>query len=375
MSKTAVGSLIRELRQGLGMSQSKLADKLSDVSGASLTRNDVSRWETGYKGRSPGPFWLRHLATALQVPLAALENADVDRRAFLTDIAATAIAPGVAADLLHHGFAAALRRPPTLDDWHARLVTYGRDYMSAGAEEIQRRLASDLVVLQQQLETPGMWDVAAKLATLYAKTFPGSDGTRAATWYRTAATTADRSEDVQSRVWVRGRAAIALGYEGASLAVAEQLADQALALTSRPSLGRLNAVMGKAHVAAIRGDRQSALTLLDEGWRTFERVASSANEASDYAVPEWRMNVFASLLLARLGEERRAVDAQDTARRLLPETLPRFATHLEMHRGLMLAQAGDKPGGTSYARAAMSALPPEKHSLTLRMLMAEVEAA
>jgi hypothetical protein len=86
------------------------------------------------------------------------------------------------------------------------------------------------------------------------------------------------------------------------------------------------------------------------------------------------MNVFASLLLARLGEERRAVDAQDTARRLLPASLPRFATHLEMHRGLMLAQAGDRSGGATYARSALDALPPEKHSLTLRMLMAEVEA-
>ncbi len=347
---------------------------LSDLSGESLTRNEISRWENGYQGRAPGGFWLRHLATGLQVPLIALESADVDRRSFLTDIAATAIAPGVAADLLHHGFASTLRRPPTVDDWQDRLITYGRDYMSAGAEEIQRRLASDLVILQQQLESPGMWDVAAKLATLYAKTFPGSDGARAANWYRTAAETADRSGDVQSRVWVRGRAAIALGYEGASLAVADLMADQALGLTSRPSLGRLNAVMGKAHVAAIRGDRRGALSLLDEGWRTFERVASPANESSDYAVPEWRMNVFASLLLARLGDERRAVDAQVTARRLLPATLPRFATHLEMHRGLMLAQAGDRAGGTAYARAALDALPPERHSLTLRMLMAEVQS-
>jgi transcriptional regulator with XRE-family HTH domain len=369
-----LGQSIARLRKALGWSQGRLAAHLCELSGrATMTREEVSRWETGK--RRPRPFWLRHLATALQVPMDALEPDDVHRRSFLTNVAATAIAPVVASDLLRHGFSAALRTSPTVDDWQERLVTYGRDYMSTGAEEIQKRLAADLVVLQQQLEKPGMWDVASRLATLYAKTFPGSDGAKAANWYYTAAETADRSGDTSARVWVRGRAAIALGYEGASLSTADQLADQALALSSKPSLGRLNALMGKAHAAATRGDRRGALTLLAEGWRTFEQVASPDSEASDYAVPEWRMNVFASLLLARLGDEKGAVQAQDTARRLLPPTLPRFATHLEMHRGLMLARAGDQSGGVDYARNALNALPPEKHSLTLRLLMAEIEAA
>ncbi|WP_234024959.1 MULTISPECIES: hypothetical protein [unclassified Streptomyces] len=56
------------------------------------------------------------------------------------------------------------------------------------------------------------------------------------------------------------------------------------------------------------------------------------------------MNVFVSLLAARLGDEATAVAAQDAARRELPATLPRFATHLETHRGLMLARSGDKVG-------------------------------
>ena len=85
------------------------------------------------------------------------------------------------------------------------------------------------------------------------------------------------------------------------------------------------------------------------------------------------MNVFTSLLAARLGDERLAVQAQDAASASLPASMPRFATHLELHRGLMLARAGDQAGGAAYARAAMAALPPQKHSLTLRMLLAEIE--
>ncbi|MFN2496731.1 MAG: helix-turn-helix transcriptional regulator [Pseudonocardiaceae bacterium] len=369
-----LGLLIRELRELLGWSQSRLASELCKVANRdTVTRETISRWETGK--RVPGWYWLRHLATALQVPLEILEQARVDRRFFLTDVVGVSIAHLVASDLIERGFVAALDDGyPTVDDWDETVDTYGHDYMILGAGEIQKRLAADLVVLQQQLDTPRLWAVGAKLATLYGKTFPGSDGAKALTWYRHAATFADRSGDQDTRVWVRGRAAIALGYEGSSLDAADALAKQAIALDERPSLGRLNAIMGRAHVAALRGDSRTALELLDEGCRVFD-AAGSDDAGSDYAVPWWRFNVFVSLMAARLGDERLALRAQDEAARTLPESLPRFRTHLEMHRGLMLVRAGDRDGGSAYARAALDALPAEKHSLTLRMLMTEIEGS
>ncbi|WP_239375846.1 MULTISPECIES: helix-turn-helix domain-containing protein [unclassified Frankia] len=371
----AVGDLIRELRSARGWSQGRLASELVKASdGSTITRETVSRWERGAI-RCPNAFWLRHLAGVLQVPLEVLEDENVDRRRF-TSIAAvaTGIAPIIASDLIHGGFSAALAGGPDVDEWREVLTNYGRDYMSLGAGEIQKRLTADMLVIQQQLDRPERWEIAARLATLYAKTYPGSDGVKAVTWYRTATQAADRSGDPATRVWVRGRAAIALGYEGAALGVAETLAREAEQIDDRPSLGRLNAVMGRAHVAAIRGDDQTALTLLDQGRRIFD-VAGSDEQESDYAVPYWRMNVFESLLLARLGDENGALRAQDTASATLPASLPRFATHLEMHKGLMLARAGDKAGGVAYAQTALDKLPPEKHSLTLRLLMSEVEDA
>ncbi|WP_046470346.1 helix-turn-helix domain-containing protein [Allosalinactinospora lopnorensis] len=368
-----IGPVIKDLRKSLGWSQSHLATALGRAAGAeTVTREHVSRWESGRV--CPSAHWLRHLATVLQVPLETLNNIRVDRRTFLTDIAGVAIAPAVAADLIEAGFAAALRGDgPSQDDWEAAVETYGRDYMTSGAAEIQKRLAADLVVLQQQLDASHSWSIAAKLATLYAKTFPGSDGAKAVTWYRHAAAFADRANDETARVWVRGRAAIALGYEGAALGVADTLASQALQLDDRPSLGRVNAIMGKAHVAALRGDRATALALVDEGRRVFDHAGSDDAE-TDYAVPWWRFNVFISLLGARLGEERLAMNAQEEAGRSLPPSLPRFKTHLEMHRGLMLARVGS-PYGVGHAQDALNALPPEKHSLTLRMLMEEIRAA
>lgn len=364
-----IGLLITDLRKARGWSQGRLASEINAAFGTNLDREYVSRWERSKV--TPGPFYLRCLSAVLDVPLAALEG-EVKRRTFLTDAAGAAIAPVVASDLLSVGFAARLHGGPSVDAWEAKLATYGTEYMSLGAADIQRRVSGELVVVQQQLENPRLWSVASRLMTLYAKTFPGSDGAKAVHWYRMAARAADESGDDDARVWVRGRAAIALGYEGASLGVADVLADQAMAISDRPSLGLLNAIFGKAHAAAIRGDADTARTLMDEGRRVFDR-AGSYEQTSDYAVPWWRLNVFVSLLAARLGDEGTAVAAQDAARQELPAELPRFATHLEMHRGLMLARSGDVSGGVAYARSALDALPPEKHSLTLRLLMAEVE--
>ncbi|MEU2392090.1 helix-turn-helix transcriptional regulator [Streptomyces sp. NPDC007369] len=363
-----VGELIRDLRKARGWSQGRLASEINKAHGTALSREYVSNWERS-KIR-PGGFYLAALSGVLDVPLAVLEG-EVDRRQFLTDVAGASIAPVVASDLLSKGFTARLQGGPTADVWEGKLATYGTEYMSLGAADIQRRVSGELVAVQQQLENPRLWSVASRLMTLYAKTFPGSDGSKAVHWYRMAAKAADESGDDEARVWVRGRAAIALGYEGASLGVADVLADQALAIGGRPSLGLLNAVMGKAHAAALRGDRDSALKLADHGRRIFDG-AGSYEQTSDYAVPWWRMNVFLSLLLARLGDEKGAVSAQEEALRELPETLPRFRTHLEMHRGLMLARSGDRAGGVAHAQAALAALPPDKHSLTLRMLMDEV---
>lgn len=46
-----------------------------------------------------------------------------------------------------------------------------------------------------------------------------------------------------------------------------------------------------------------------------------------------------------------------------------------MHRGLMMAGSGDTAAGTAHVRAALDALLREKHSLALRLVMAEVEGA
>jgi transcriptional regulator with XRE-family HTH domain len=351
-----IGVMLREAREAAGISLSAMAARTH------FTKGHLSNVEKGRRKATP------EVVLAYEQVL----GDSVDRRGLLTGVAAGVVAPIAVSELIRQGFTAALGSRRSDDEWQQQVDEYGRDYMSVGAAELQNRMAGDLVVLQQHLETPALWGVAARLLTVHGKTVPSDDGARsAARWYRLAAVSADRSGDTAVRVWARGRAALALAYEAAGLNTATELADQALALSDTPSIGRLNAFLAKAHVAGVRGDKKTAIAELEQAKRVFDR-AGSYEQISDFAMPEWRMATISSMLLSRMGDPG-AVAEQDRADRTRPATLPRFATHIELHRGLMQAKAGDRAGGVAYAKAALAKLPPERHSLSLRLLMDEIE--
>jgi transcriptional regulator with XRE-family HTH domain len=349
---TEIGTTLRRAREAAGLSLSEMARRTN------FGKSYLGNVETGTRRATAG------IVLAYERAL----GEDVKRRGLLTGVAAAVVAPAAVTALLRRGFTAALNGRDAEEEWAERTGEYGRDYMSIGASDLQNRLAGDLVVIQQQLDSPKMWASAAKLLTVYGKTTQGAR--EASEWYRLAAVAADRSDETVTRVWVRGRAALALGYEGAGLITAKELAEQALVLSDEPSIGALNAQMALAHILALRGDRAGAIEWLEEGQRVFDLVGSS-EQVSDFAVPEWRMATFTSMLLSRMGDSR-AIVAQEQADRTRPASLTRFAAHIELHRGLMMAKAGDVSGGTAYARAALNALPSSRHSLTLRLMMAEI---
>jgi transcriptional regulator with XRE-family HTH domain len=354
-----IGETLRAARENAGLSLSVMA-KVTNYS-----RCHLSNVETGRRRPTP------------DVVLAyerALEGDDVNRRTLLTGLAAGVVAPMVMSEVLHGAFTQALAARVPVDEWWNRAEEYGRDYMTLGSDELSVRLVADMVRLNQHVDDAAVWAPAARLMTVYGKTLPANDGGRGAVrWYRLAAQVADRSGDLPTRIWVRGRAALALAYEAAELSTARELAGQALALANgRSSLGRLNALVAEAHVAGATGNRDTALERMKRAKDELDLVGSD-EQISDFAVPEWRFWTFASMLYSRLGDETRALGAQEAADRTRPSTLPRFATHIELHRGLMLARAGDETEGIGYARTALDRLPPEKRSLSLRLMMAEIE--
>jgi transcriptional regulator with XRE-family HTH domain len=347
-----IGARLRTAREAAGLSLAELARRTHYGKGY------LGNVETGVRRATPD------VVLAYEQALGDL----MDRRGLLTGLASSIVAPAAVSELIHAGFAEVLDGRAADDDWAQRVIEYGQDYMTQGAAVVQNRLARDLVILQQHLDQPRLWGSAARLLTTYGKT--ATDRKEAVRWYRLAASAADRSEDRDTQIWVRGRSALALAYEAAEIPTARDLAEQALAISDKPSLGRLNALVAQAHVAGVRGDVGGAKRLLDEARRVFD-VAGSDEQVSDFAVPEWRFHTFASMLLSRLGDPD-AVEEQEAADHTRPKTLPRFATHIELHRGLMLAKAGDHEGGLEYARSALDKLSPERHSLSLRLMFAEV---
>lgn len=351
-----IGASLKQARADAGLSLSKMAARTH------FSKSHLANVENGRR-------------TPTSDVVLAYERAlgdDVHRRTLLTGLATAIVAPMVMSEALHGAFTEALTEPIPAEQWRDRAENYGRDYMTMGAAALSAHLVADMVRLQQFVNDPKVWAPAARMMTVYGKTLPANDGSRGALrWYRLAASVADRSEDTPTRVWVRGRAALALAYEAAELPTARVLADQALALSDSPCLGRLNALVARAHVAGALGDHATAVTTMEEAQRLFDQVGS-AEQISDFAIPEWRMSTFASMLWSRLGDEQRAVAAQEAADHTRPATLPRFATHIELHRGLMLAKSGDKTGGLHYAQAALERLPPERHSLSLRLLTDEI---
>jgi transcriptional regulator with XRE-family HTH domain len=361
VTEVEMGPILRTARESAGLSLAALAHRIH------FSRQHLSLVERGQRRATP------EIVRAYEDALGDHMN----RRQLLTALAVGAATPVATAKAVTQAFEQALAAPRmTNDDWLERAEQYGYDYMTLGAGDVQARLAADLVRLQSRLDDPVLGPVAARLATVNGKTMPaaGSDRSGAISWYRIGADAADRSDNVDTQVWTRGRAALALAYEGAELAVARSMAEVALAISDRPSLGRLNAQLAIAHVQGLRGDRDGALLALDDAQRTFDRVGSD-EQISDFAIPEWRYNVIKSMLLSRLGVEDRAIDAQDTVERTRPAGTDRFGVHVQLHKGLMLVKSGAADEGVAYARRALDELPREKHSLSLRLMMDEIDAA
>lgn len=69
-----ISEVLPKLRQGQGLTQCELAERLLVASGnTSITREEVSRWERGK--RIPGPYWRSWLCRVLDTPQQELERA------------------------------------------------------------------------------------------------------------------------------------------------------------------------------------------------------------------------------------------------------------------------------------------------------------
>ncbi|MEG8181242.1 helix-turn-helix transcriptional regulator [Nocardia terpenica] len=298
---------------------------------------------------------------------------DISRRTLLGSLAAGVVVPGVVTDAVRRMFEEDAV-PLTLDRWVERVERHAADCLTIGAAEMQQRIAADLIAIRPQLIDPRLWGVAARLMVLHGAPLTDvADGAKTARWYRAAVTAADRSLDMPTRVWVRGRSALAMAHPTAALSACRTHATDAALMSDTPSVGRLMALVSLANVHALDGNAPAARRALDDARTVFDLVGTT-DAVSDYTMPEWRMYVDTSLVLSRLGDHD-ADAVQADATRLMPDRFARFATHLKIHRGLTLAKSGDRTEGIDHARKALAQLPADRHSVALRRLYNEVSTA
>lgn len=351
-----LGARLRESRERAGLTLAQVG-KLAGYSKAQMCNI-----EAGRKRIFP------HVPLAYE--RAIRQATDMRRRDVVSGVAGALIAPQATSDILLKGFTSALGETPNGEDWEQQLAELGRSYMTDGATVVQQQLAADLSVLQHSADNARMWSVAAREMAIWAKT-TASPG-EALDWYQMAGVAAERSGDVDTQVWVAGRAALALGYEGAATPMAMWYADKAITLAGgRVTAGLLNASMGKAHALATSGRSDEAREVWDQTQRVYDTL-SPDDEITDFNYPYWRFAVVGSLLHARLGDSA-AEQWQADVERYRPESMVRFRTHVELHRALTMARSGDYVGGVAYGEAALNALPKEKRSQSLYLMLDEIK--
>jgi transcriptional regulator with XRE-family HTH domain len=351
-----LGARLRASRECAGLT----LDQVGKVAGYSASQ--MSNIEGGRKRIFP------HVPLAYERAIRAAT--DMRRRDVVSGVAGALIAPQATSDILLKGFTSALGDTPGDDDWEQQLAELGRSYMTDGASVVQQQLAADLSVLQHSADNDRMWSVAAREMAIWAKTTASPD--EALDWYQLAGVAANRSNDVDAEVWVAGRAALALGYEGAATPMAMFYADKAITLAGdRVTPGLLNAYMGKAHALATLSRPDEARETWDQTQRVYDTLAPG-DEITDFNYPYWRFAVVGSLLHARLGDAT-AEQWQADVERYRPPEMVRFVTHVELHKGLMMARSGDYAGGVAYGQAALDALPVEKRSQSLYLMLDEIK--
>ena len=79
MEQQGIGELLRFLRTQSGRSQSEQAALLSELSGHTITRNEVSRWES--ERRLVTPFWQQHIAASFEHDVQEIRRAVTVARA------------------------------------------------------------------------------------------------------------------------------------------------------------------------------------------------------------------------------------------------------------------------------------------------------
>lgn len=177
-------------------------------------------------------------------------------------------------------------------------------------------------------------------------------------WFHAAGRAAEESGDGDLQVWVRARGAMVPLNFGAP-ALAGSLVEPVLALGTRhTSAARVLGCAVAARAYAATGDRESALTAVNEAESAVERLGVGDRADSWFGYPPQKHHVHLSQALTLLGETRRAYAQQDRALELSRSPSVMTRGLIAFDRASCLAQDGETEEAVSVAADAFEALPP-----------------
>lgn len=300
------------------------------------------------------------------------------RRTMLQALTALSLGAGgspEAREALRHGFGLALGIDRSADEWAEVALDYARDFFTAPAAQIVNEVTSDMVVLEQMLDTEtrpsakrALSSVGAQLSVIMAMGLASSGQARQARrWWSTARAAADFAGDAPIRMWARDWEAVNGLYERRPTRAVIALADEGLAISPTVCAGRAGLLAASAQARSTIGDAEGA----DAALRELETVTAAmpshvqADVDSMHGWPDFRLHHTQSYVHTHLGNTTEAYAAQDAAFTLYPPELARERAQVQMHRATCMVIDGEVTSGIDYAHQALDDLPLELHNALL----------
>jgi tetratricopeptide (TPR) repeat protein len=305
-----IAVLLTRLRHESGLSQSGLAGRVNEISGATITRWDISRYERGV--RIP-TVHLAALAVALGVELQILEQAaliaQAIRRGEVPPLEGGGVGPHRTDDDEARLIAAA-RKPSRIDS----AVVTDLSATLAGQRRIEDIAGSQIVLEpatgQLKLTIRLLRDARGPLADDLAAV--GSEASQFAGWLHTATGRHDAASDLYDQALrlglqagnrdlaatalsMRGHLAWVTGDIGSMAALSEAAEEMAHAAGTRTV-----AIQQRGRALAILGDRQGALRAIGTAEQVLTRGGTAEDPDSLYFYGHAYLAVQHGLILAYL---------------------------------------------------------------------------
>lgn len=298
-----IGPLLVRLRADLRESQAVIAERVNGVSGATLTRWDISRYERGE--RIPDVH-LPAIAVALEADLRELEMAceaarsarrgllaaspqkaapigtpcpycegdDAMKRRELLRLGLLSVLTGTPNDLVRHSLDHVLGAAEgfSAEDWELACMDHAHSVLTQPPSQTHQALLLDIAAVRHQLghctpaQEPELQRIAARLSVLSGNVLTRiGDYDAARRWWSTARHAADASGDNALSARVRGIEAAFGLYAPRPLESVIALTDTARRMAgNRPSVGLLCAGGAQAQAFATLGRADDAHQVLRE---------------------------------------------------------------------------------------------------------------